>query len=338
MGKQNRTTRGTDTSPTSDSGDAAESQATVASDTVAPIRHTVRPWALQALVAAYGGNTHRLLTDLAELLQASVAYVDRPTVEAHLERPLSDGEWAAVAAQSAHWPSTSTSATPARSAPTGSRTDCTAPASPAAPSAPPRDRVPPGSPDRDEGPPDLPGLRLHRRLRQHPARRRPPSAALLRQTPARPRAGRSPRRAPPDAKSARVHPSPRPPPPRHPGRLRQGPLPLPRLHRRQHRRQPHHPGTDLPPLTPLRRRRPRPRAHRRAARGRHRRRAHRPTGRPLGQPHPRVHRARPRRLPGNAAGPPGHGHPDPGHRASTAPAGRRAAASTPPAPGVACKR
>jgi hypothetical protein len=53
--------------------------------------------ACEALVAAYGGNTHRLLTDLAGLLEASVAYVDRPTVEAHLERPLADGEWSAIA-------------------------------------------------------------------------------------------------------------------------------------------------------------------------------------------------------------------------------------------------
>ncbi|MCW2702945.1 MAG: hypothetical protein JWQ37_940 [Blastococcus sp.] len=64
-----------------------------------PIREAVRPWALEVLVAAYGGDTNRLLTDLADVLEASVAYVDRPTVEAHLERPLSDGEWSAVAAQ-----------------------------------------------------------------------------------------------------------------------------------------------------------------------------------------------------------------------------------------------
>lgn len=51
------------------------------------------------LVAAYGGDTYRLLTDLADLLEASVAYVDRPTVEAHLERPLSDSEWSAIASR-----------------------------------------------------------------------------------------------------------------------------------------------------------------------------------------------------------------------------------------------
>lgn len=99
MWKLDRTARTTDTSPTPESDDAAESRATGGSDDVAPIGQAVRPWVLQALVAAYGGDTYRLLTDLADLLEASVAYVDRPTVEAHLERPLSDGEWSAVAAQ-----------------------------------------------------------------------------------------------------------------------------------------------------------------------------------------------------------------------------------------------
>ena len=54
---------------------------------------------LQALVDCYGGDTHRLLTDVADVLGASIAYVDRPTVEAHLERSLSDWEWAATAQQ-----------------------------------------------------------------------------------------------------------------------------------------------------------------------------------------------------------------------------------------------
>ncbi len=70
-----------------------------AADPVVPVGQVVRSWAVEALIAAYGGDTHRLLTDLADALRASVAYVDRPTVEAHLERPLSDGEWSAVAAQ-----------------------------------------------------------------------------------------------------------------------------------------------------------------------------------------------------------------------------------------------
>ena len=70
-----------------------------AADSVVPVGQVVRSWAIEALVAAYAGDTHRLLTELADALGASVAYVDRPTVEAHLERPLSDGEWSAVAAQ-----------------------------------------------------------------------------------------------------------------------------------------------------------------------------------------------------------------------------------------------
>jgi hypothetical protein len=54
---------------------------------------------LQALVDSYGGDTHRLLTDLADVIGASIAYVDRPTVEAHLERSLSDRAWAATTQQ-----------------------------------------------------------------------------------------------------------------------------------------------------------------------------------------------------------------------------------------------
>ena len=60
-------------------------------------RQTARRRVLQDLVDSYGGDTHRLLTDLADVIGASIAYVDRPTVEAHLERPLSDREWAATA-------------------------------------------------------------------------------------------------------------------------------------------------------------------------------------------------------------------------------------------------
>jgi hypothetical protein len=99
MQNQDRTARRTDTSPSTDRGDLAEPRAASDSDDVVPIAEAVRPWALQALVAAYGGDTYRLLTDLGDLLEASIAYVDRPTVEAHLERPLSDGDWSAVAAQ-----------------------------------------------------------------------------------------------------------------------------------------------------------------------------------------------------------------------------------------------
>jgi hypothetical protein len=98
MWKQDRRARHSDTFPSTDPGDPAEPQAASGSGDVVPIREAVRPWALEVLVAAYGGDTYRLLTDLAALLEASIAYVDRPTVEAHLERPLSDGEWSAVAA------------------------------------------------------------------------------------------------------------------------------------------------------------------------------------------------------------------------------------------------
>jgi hypothetical protein len=99
MWKQDRTAPRTETLPSHNSGDPAETQAAGGSDDVMPIQEAVRPWALRALVAAYGGDTYRLLSDLADLLEASIAYVDRPTVEAHLERPLSDDQWSAVAAQ-----------------------------------------------------------------------------------------------------------------------------------------------------------------------------------------------------------------------------------------------
>jgi hypothetical protein len=97
MWEQDRTPRRIDTSPSPDGGEPAEPQP-ISGDDVLPIREAVRTWALEALVAAYGGDTYRLLTDLADLLEASITYVDRPTVEAHLERPLSDREWSAVAA------------------------------------------------------------------------------------------------------------------------------------------------------------------------------------------------------------------------------------------------
>ena len=85
-----------DTSQTVNSDDHRRPQV---ADPVVPVGQVVRSWAVEALVAAYAGDTHRLLTELADALGASVAYVDRPTVEAHLERPLSDREWSAVAAQ-----------------------------------------------------------------------------------------------------------------------------------------------------------------------------------------------------------------------------------------------
>jgi len=51
---------------------------------------------VDALVAAYAGDVHRLLVDVADRLGLSLAYVDRAIIEAHLERDLSEGEWAAV--------------------------------------------------------------------------------------------------------------------------------------------------------------------------------------------------------------------------------------------------
>lgn len=98
MEEQARKARGVDAGPRPVAG-ASVPQVTGGHDGVAPIRESVRPWALEAVVTAYGGDAYRLLTDLGDLLGASVAYVDRPTVEAHLERSLSDDEWSAVAAQ-----------------------------------------------------------------------------------------------------------------------------------------------------------------------------------------------------------------------------------------------
>jgi hypothetical protein len=99
MWNQDRRARRTDASLSTNWGEPAEPRATSDTDDVVPIREAVRPWALQVLVAAYGPDTYRLLSDLGDLLEASIAYVDRPTVEAHLERPLSDDDWSAVAAQ-----------------------------------------------------------------------------------------------------------------------------------------------------------------------------------------------------------------------------------------------
>jgi hypothetical protein len=99
MWNQDQAARTTGPSPISRSGDTAGRRASAGSNDIASIGEAIRPWALQAVIAAYGGDTFRLLTDLADLLEASVAYVDRPTVEAHLEQLLSDDEWSAVAAQ-----------------------------------------------------------------------------------------------------------------------------------------------------------------------------------------------------------------------------------------------
>lgn len=44
--------------------------------TTSPIGQSVRPGALRPLVATYGGDTHRLLIDVADLVAARVAYAD----------------------------------------------------------------------------------------------------------------------------------------------------------------------------------------------------------------------------------------------------------------------
>ena len=65
----------------------------------APSRVSSSRRALRDLVDSYDCDTYRLLTDLADVIGASIAYVDRLTVEAHLERHLSDRDWAAAAQQ-----------------------------------------------------------------------------------------------------------------------------------------------------------------------------------------------------------------------------------------------
>jgi len=55
-----------------------------------------RSAALASAVAAYGTAGLQLLTDVADQIGVTFAYVDRRTVEAHLERRLTDAEWAAV--------------------------------------------------------------------------------------------------------------------------------------------------------------------------------------------------------------------------------------------------
>lgn len=81
--------------------DAATAQA--ADETILVARRTAllarRACALLTLVDAYDGSTYRLLRDLGDHLGLSLAYVDRATVEAHVERTLSDVEWAATAGQ-----------------------------------------------------------------------------------------------------------------------------------------------------------------------------------------------------------------------------------------------
>jgi hypothetical protein len=81
--------------------DAAIAQA--ADEAILVARRTAqlarRARTLLELVEAYDHSTYRLLRDLGDHLGLSLAYVDRETVDAHVERTLSDVEWAAVAGQ-----------------------------------------------------------------------------------------------------------------------------------------------------------------------------------------------------------------------------------------------
>jgi hypothetical protein len=55
--------------------------------------------ALLELVDAYDANIYCLLRDLADHLHVSLAYVDRTTIDAHLDRRLSEAEWAVISGQ-----------------------------------------------------------------------------------------------------------------------------------------------------------------------------------------------------------------------------------------------
>jgi hypothetical protein len=58
--------------------------------------HPTRQGALTDALAAYGTSTDQILTAVADQLGLSLAYIDRHTVEAHVDRRLSDAEWTAV--------------------------------------------------------------------------------------------------------------------------------------------------------------------------------------------------------------------------------------------------
>ncbi len=54
---------------------------------------------LAAAVAAHPGSVHQILTEVAQLVGASIAYVDRDTIEAHLDRRLADQDWKSIVAR-----------------------------------------------------------------------------------------------------------------------------------------------------------------------------------------------------------------------------------------------
>ena len=83
--------------------DEHDAFAQAADEAVLVIRRTApfarRATALVELVYAYDGSIYRLLRDLGDHLALSLAYVDRDTIQAHVERTLSESEWAAVTGQ-----------------------------------------------------------------------------------------------------------------------------------------------------------------------------------------------------------------------------------------------
>jgi len=58
--------------------------------------HAARQAALAAALAAYDSRSLQLLTDVADRIGISFAYVDRITIEAYLERRLTNDEWDSV--------------------------------------------------------------------------------------------------------------------------------------------------------------------------------------------------------------------------------------------------
>ncbi|MDT0262296.1 hypothetical protein [Jatrophihabitans lederbergiae] len=56
----------------------------------------LRSHTLAELTRAYDGNVYRLLRDLGDHLDLSLAYIDRATINAHVERSLTDAEWQAI--------------------------------------------------------------------------------------------------------------------------------------------------------------------------------------------------------------------------------------------------
>src|SRR4051794_41952658 len=87
MEKQNPTARRIGTPPSTEPGGSAKSQAAGGSDDVVPIREAVRPWALEALVAAYGGGTHPLLAALGRLPPTRGSLLHPPPPPAPPGRP-----------------------------------------------------------------------------------------------------------------------------------------------------------------------------------------------------------------------------------------------------------